>query len=162
MSGFFSLLKNSVALNFKFKEKMKVNKMKRFKICLRSSSGRNSKGRLTAFRKGGGFKKHFTLIDFNRRLIGIPALVYNFLYDSFRSSFISLVLYKNGFLSYILSPRALKIGDVIFSSFYAFLYKVGDTLPLRFMQIGTLVHNVELIPGVGGKLLRSAGVYGKV
>lgn len=135
---------------------------KKFRVMLRSASGRNTFGHLTSFRKGGGLKKNLILVDNRRDLYNIPALVLSNSYDCIRSSFISLVLYQTGLLSYILTPRGLNINQVVFSSNFVFSYKNGDRLPLRFVNIGALVHNVEFYPKSGGKLLRAAGVYGKV
>jgi large subunit ribosomal protein L2 len=136
--------------------------MRNFKISVRSASGRNSKGRLTAHRKGGGLKKIYKIINFSCGLYNIPGIVRSIEYDSFRSSFVSLILYKNGLLTYILSVKGLNVGDIIFSSNNSFIYKNGDTLPLKFIQIGTFVHNIELYVGAGGVLIRAAGSSAKI
>lgn len=136
--------------------------MKFFSLSVRSSSGRNNLGRLVSFRKGGGLKKKLILIDFKRKILKIPALVKNVKYDSFRSGFISLLCYKNGYLSNIIAPKGLQIGDEVLSADCDYFYVVGDCLPLRFISIGTLIHNIEMYPGCGAQLVRSAGGFAKI
>lgn len=136
--------------------------MKSFFVTVRSSSGRNNLGRLVSFRKGGGLKKKLTLLDWKRKLLDIPAIVNKKFYNSSTTAFASLLCYKNGVLSNILMPKGLKIGDEVISSNCDFLYSIGDCLPLKYISIGTLVHNVELYPLRGAQFVRAAGLFAKV
>lgn len=120
------------------------------------SGGRNNVGRITMRHIGGGHKKRYRLIDFKRNQDGIPAIVERLEYDPNRSAHIALILYKNGKRSYILAPKGLKAGDKIQSGINSEI-KIGNTLPLRNIPIGSIVHNIELKSGKGGQLSRSAG-----
>ncbi len=137
-------------------------KLKFCSITLRSASGRNNLGRLVSFRKGGGFKRKLTILDWKRNILRIPALVQFIKYDSFRTAYIALLCYKTGFISHVLAPKMLKVGDEVVNTTLDFCYSLGDALPLRFISIGTLVHNVELYPGSGGQCVRAAGGFAKV
>jgi large subunit ribosomal protein L2 len=121
-----------------------------------SSGGRNSKGRVTARHRGGGAKRRYRKIDFKRTKDGIPAKVASIEYDPNRSASIALVNYADGEKRYILAPQGLRVGAEIVSGEGADIAP-GNSLPLARIPTGTVVHNVELIPGQGGKLGRSAG-----
>jgi large subunit ribosomal protein L2 len=121
-----------------------------------STGGRNHYGRITSRFRGGGHKKRFRIIDFKRNKIGVPAKVVTIEYDPNRSARIALLNYADGEKRYILCPVGLKIGDAIISSRNADI-KPGNSLPLRFIPLGTTVHNVELKIGGGAQLVRSAG-----
>jgi large subunit ribosomal protein L2 len=136
--------------------------MKVFYFPVRSSSGRNNLGRLISFRKGGGLKKKLLFLDFKRTILKVPAIIKSVTYNSFRSSFISLICYKNGYISHILSAKGLKKDDEIIAASCDFVYNIGDTLPMRFISIGTLIYNIELYPFGGAQLVRSAGLFAKV
>jgi large subunit ribosomal protein L2 len=123
---------------------------------LRKKGGRNNTGRITCRHRGGGHKRRFRVIDFKRRKIGIPAKITAIEYDPNRSSRIALINYADGEKAYILSPDQMKVGDEVISSRYADI-KPGNALPLRFIPLGTLIHNVELKRGKGGQMVRSAG-----
>jgi large subunit ribosomal protein L2 len=123
-----------------------------------SSGGRNNLGRTTSRFRGGGHKRAYRLIDFKRTKLDIPATVVRLEYDPNRSAHIALVRYEDGEQSYILAPQRLGEGDVIISSRQADV-KPGNTMPLMAMPVGTIVHNVELKPGKGGQIARSAGSY---
>lgn len=125
---------------------------------LKRTGGRNNYGRITTRHIGGGHKRNYRLIDFKRQKDGIPAVVERLEYDPNRSSNIALVLYADGERRYILAPKNLKVGDSITSGETAEI-KVGNTLPMRAIPVGTTVHNVELKPGKGGQLGRAAGSY---
>jgi large subunit ribosomal protein L2 len=129
---------------------------------VRSSSGRNNLGRLISFRKGGGLKRKMLFLDFKRKILKIPALIKHIAYNSFRSSFISLLCYKNGYISHVLAAKGLKPGDEVFTANSDFIYTIGDTLPLRFISIGTLIYNIEIYPSSGAQFVRSAGVFAKI
>ena len=127
-------------------------------IGLTKSGGRNNKGRVTARRRGGGHKRLYRMIDFKRNHFEIPAKVERIEYDPNRSAFIALLLYDDGKKSYILAPQRLAVGDTVVSSAKADI-KPGNALPLANIPVGTIIHNVELKPGKGGQIARSAGTY---
>jgi large subunit ribosomal protein L2 len=122
------------------------------------SGGRNSGGRITTRHIGGGHKQTYRLVDFRRRKFDVPAKVERLEYDPNRTAFIALVKYEDGELSYILAPQRLAPGDTVISGAKVDV-KPGNTMPLSAMPIGTIVHNVEIKPGRGGQLARSAGAY---
>jgi len=119
-------------------------------------SGRNNKGRVTIWRRGGGHKRHYRMIDFKRDKIGIPARVATVEYDPNRSAFIALVNYADGEKRYILYPLGLKVGDKIVAGPEADIV-VGNALPLKNIPTGTMIHNIELRVGKGGQMVRTAG-----
>ncbi|QDY99609.1 50S ribosomal protein L2 [Nitratireductor mangrovi] len=125
---------------------------------LTKSGGRNNAGRVTARFIGGGHKRTYRVIDFKRRKFDVAATVERIEYDPNRSAFIALIRYDDGELSYILAPQRLAVGDKVVSSASADV-KPGNTMPLSAMPVGTIVHNVELKPGKGGQVARSAGAY---
>ena len=125
---------------------------------LTGSGGRNNTGRITARRMGGGHKRTYRLIDFKRRKFGVTATVERLEYDPNRTGFIALLKYQDGALSYILAPQRLKAGDVVVSGEKVDI-KPGNAMSLRSIPVGTIVHNVELKPGAGGQMARSAGTY---
>ncbi|QTM69029.1 50S ribosomal protein L2, partial [Buchnera aphidicola (Hormaphis cornu)] len=124
----------------------------------RRTGGRNNHGHITTRHIGGRHKQAYRLIDFKRRRDGIFASVKTIEYDPNRSSNIALILYKDGLRSYILAPKNLKIGDLVISGINLEI-KLGNAMPLENIPIGTIVHNVEIRPGKGGQLARSAGSY---
>ncbi|KAA1447314.1 50S ribosomal protein L2, partial [Escherichia coli] len=125
------------------------------------TGGRNNNGRITTRHIGGGHKQHYRLIDFKRNKDGIPAVVERLEYDPNRSANIALVLYKDGERRYILAPKGLKAGDQIQSGADSAI-KTGNTLPMRNIPVGSTVHNIEMKPGKGGQLARSAGAYAQI
>ena len=120
------------------------------------SAGRNSNGRITVRHRGGGHKQHYRVIDFRRNKDDIPARIERLEYDPNRSANIALVLYKDGERRYIIAPKGLKAGDEIVSGMAAPI-KTGNTLPIRNIPVGTIVHCIELKPGKGAQIARSAG-----
>lgn len=124
---------------------------------LKSRGGRNNHGRLTVRHQGGGVKRMYRLIDFKRIKDDIPAKVVSIEYDPNRTAYIALVNYADGAKSYILAPVGLKVGDTVVSGETADI-KPGNCLPLRRIPVGTMIHNIELKPGKGAQLVRSAGV----
>ncbi|ACA31749.1 50S ribosomal protein L2 [Histophilus somni] len=122
------------------------------------TGGRNNLGRITTRHIGGGHKQHYRVIDFKRNKLDIPAVVERLEYDPNRSANIALVLYKDGERRYILAPKGLSAGDQIQSGINAPI-KIGNSLPMRNIPVGSTVHNVELKPGKGGQIARSAGAY---
>jgi len=125
------------------------------------SGGRNNGGRITVRHIGGGHKQHYRLVDFKRTKDGIPAKVERLEYDPNRSANIALVLYADGERRYILAPKGLTAGDVIQSGEDSPI-KVGNTLPLRNIPVGTTVHAVEMKPAKGAQIARSAGAYSQI
>jgi large subunit ribosomal protein L2 len=122
----------------------------------KSSGGRNSRGRVTARHRGGGAKRRYRDIDFKRVKDGIPAKVATIEYDPNRTTYIALLHYADGHKSYILAPQGLRVGATVESGERADI-QPGNALPLRAIPTGTVVHNVELVPGQGGRLGRAAG-----
>lgn len=122
------------------------------------TGGRNSNGRITTRHIGGGHKQAYRLIDFRRKKHDMPATVERLEYDPNRTAFIALIKYKDGHLSYILAPQRLQVGDSVVSGTKVDV-KPGNAMPLASMPIGTIVHNVELKPGAGGQIARSAGAF---
>ena len=128
---------------------------------LSGSGGRNNQGRITVWHRGGGHKRRYRLIDFRRRRDDQPATVERLEYDPNRSAFIALIRYPDGALAYILAPQRLAPGDTVVSGDRTDI-KPGNCMPLRNMPVGTIVHNIELKPGAGGQLARSAGSYAQL
>ena len=124
--------------------------------CLKKNAGRNSYGHITVRHRGGGNKRKYRVIDFKRQTLDMPATVQRIEYDPNRSAFIALNKYEDETLSYILAPYGLKAGDKVVSSAAADI-KPGNCLPIANIPVGTVIHNVELQPGHGAQLVRSAG-----
>ncbi len=122
------------------------------------TGGRNNTGRVTSWHRGGGHKRKYRIIDFKRTNFDKEAKVERIEYDPNRSSFIALITYEDGSKSYIIAPQKIKVGDKVISGQKVDI-KPGNAMPLSSMPLGTLIHNVELKPGKGGQLARSAGTY---
>jgi large subunit ribosomal protein L2 len=142
--------------NYTFEEITKSSPEKSLTVALRKSGGRNNLGRITARHIGGGHKRRYRIIDFKRNKHGVPAKVFSIEYDPNRSARIALLHYADGEKRYIIAPNGLKVGDKI-SSGTGSEISVGNALPLKEMPLGSFVHNVEIKPGKGGQLGRSAG-----
>jgi len=141
---------------YSFEEITKTKPEKSLTVPLKKSGGRNNLGRVTARHRGGGHKRLYRLIDFKRDKDGVPAKVAAIEYDPNRSARIALLHYADGEKRYILAPVGLSVGDQVMSGEDADI-RPGNALPLKNIPVGTLVHNVELRPGKGGQLVRSAG-----
>ena len=128
---------------------------------LNKHSGRNSYGRITVRHRGGGNRRKYRVIDFKRQKFDIPATVMTLEYDPNRTAFIALIEYEDGVKSYILAPDGLKVGDKVVAGPTADI-KPGNALPLVNIPTGTFIHNVELYPGKGGQLARSAGIMAQL
>jgi len=128
---------------------------------LKSSGGRNNTGRITSRFQGGGHKRTYRMVDFKRRKFDVQGTVERIEYDPNRTAFIALIKYDDGELSYILAPQRLAVGDKIIASAQADV-KPGNAMPLQAMPVGTIIHNVELKPGKGGQMARSAGTYAQL
>ena len=126
-----------------------------------SSGGRNNHGRITSRFRGGGHKQSYRIVDFKRRKRDMPAVVQRLEYDPNRTAFIALVKYQDGELAYILAPQRLKAGDQVVASARADI-KPGNAMPLSAIPVGTIVHNIEMKTGAGGKIARAAGQYAQL
>jgi len=144
-----------------FDEITKKEPEKSLVVTLKKSGGRNAQGRITVRFRGGGVKRKYRIIDFKRDKDGIPGKVAAIEYDPNRTANIALIHYVDGEKRYILAPNGLKVGDVIESGENVDI-KVGNALPLRNIPVGTTVHNIELVPGKGGQLARSAGAVAQL
>lgn len=144
-----------------FEEITKTTPEKSLLQPLHKTGGRNVYGRVTAWQRGGGHKRHYRVIDFKRDKIGIPARVASIEYDPNRSARIALLHYVDGEKRYILAPQDLKVNDRVEAGPAADI-KPGNSLPLRNMPLGTQVHNIELRAGRGGQIVRSAGGYAQL
>lgn len=129
-------------------------------LSLKKVDGRNNKGRISSYHRGGGCKRKYRLIDFKRGLFNILGLVLNLERDPYRSANIALILYKNGVFSYIVAPSGLQRGDLILSSSNKYIsYGIGNSMPLRLLSTGLSLYNLEFKLGMGGQLSRSAGSF---
>lgn len=144
------------------------NKVKQLLKGLIKTGGRNNNGRITSFHKGGGHKQLYRLLDIKKEMQGVPAKIKKIEYDPKRSGKIALIVYSNGYMSYILAANNLKEGEIIITSDNKLnwgdikynIKKEGSTYKLKECNVGDLVSNIEIREGSGGKLIRSAGVYG--
>ena len=139
-----------------FSEITKTTPEKSLLVSLQKNAGRNNQGKITVRHQGGGSRKKYRIIDFKRRKDGIPATVVGIEYDPNRTANIALICYADGEKAYILAPEGLKVGMKVMNGPEAEV-RVGNCLPLSEIAVGTMVHNVELYPGKGGQLVRSAG-----
>jgi len=128
---------------------------------LSQTGGRNNHGRITSRFRGGGHKQTYRIVDFKRRKRDMPAFVQRLEYDPNRTAFIALVKYQDGELAYILAPQRLKVGDQVVAAARADI-KPGNAMPLSAIPVGTIVHNIEMKPGAGGKIARAAGQYAQL
>lgn len=139
-----------------FAEITKFKPEKSLIVIKKKHAGRNSYGRITVRHKGGGNKVKYRIIDFKRNTLDVPAKVLGIEYDPNRSAYIALVQYEDGTKKYVIAPVGLTDGDVIYSGANADI-KPGNTLPIANIPVGTMIYNIELYPGKGGQLVRSAG-----
>src|SRR5690554_2418217 len=141
---------------YTFEEITKKEPEKSLTVSLTSTGGRNAEGRITARHRGGGHKRKYRIIDFKRNKDGVPAKVASIEYDPNRNARIALLHYLDGEKRYILAPEGLQLGDMLQSGRGSEI-RPGNALPLRYIPVGTFLHNVELKPGAGGKLGGGAG-----
>ena len=141
---------------FTFDEITKTKPEKSLLATRKKTAGRNASGRITVRHRGGGSKRRIRIVDFRRDKTGVPARVAAIEYDPGRTSRLALLFYRDGEKRYILAPNGLKVGDMIQSGPEAEV-KLGNALPLQNMPNGTVIHNIELTPGRGGQIVRSAG-----
>ena len=144
-----------------FEEITKKTPEKSLTTDLRHRAGRNNQGKITVRHHGGGARRKYRIIDFKRQKDGIPATVKAIEYDPNRTCFIALLFYADGEKRYILAPLGLKVGDTVMSGPTADI-QPGNCLPIANIPLGTLIHNVEIKPGKGGQMVRSAGVAAQV
>lgn len=144
-----------------YSELSKVAPEKSLLTSLKKNAGRNSYGRITVRHRGGGNRRKYRIIDFKRQKFDIPGTVLTLEYDPNRSAFIALVQYEDGEKAYIIAPQGLKVGDTVISGVNADI-KVGNALPLSAIPTGTFIHNIELYPGRGAQLARSAGIMAQL
>ncbi len=130
-------------------------------VRIQKKSGRNNQGKITVRHQGGGVKRRYRLIDFKRNKFDVPGVVASIEYDPNRTANIALINYKDGEKRYILAPKGLEVGTEIVAGEKADI-KVGNALPLISIPVGTMVHNIELRPGKGGELARSAGASAQI
>ena len=128
---------------------------------LKHNAGRNNTGRITVRHHGGGNRTKYRVIDFKRNKTDVTAVVKSIEYDPNRSAFIALIEYEDGVKSYILAPDGLKVGHIIMNGEGADI-KIGNAMPISAIPVGTIIHNIELYPGKGGQLVRSAGNYAQL
>ena len=126
-----------------------------------SSGGRNNHGHITSRFRGGGHKQAYRTVDFKRRKFDVPAQVERLEYDPNRTAFIALIKYQDGELAYVLAPQRLRVGDTVVSGQRVDI-KPGNAMPMAAIPVGTIVHNVEMKVGAGGKIARAAGTYAQL
>ncbi|MDE6357541.1 MAG: 50S ribosomal protein L2 [Eubacteriales bacterium] len=139
-----------------FSEITKKTPEKSLVVHMKKTAGRNNQGKITVRHHGGGYKKKYRIIDFKRNKDGINAKVIGIEYDPNRTANIALICYADGVKSYILAPYGLKVGDILSNGPDAEI-RIGNTLPMRNIPIGSEIHNIEMKPGAGGQLVRAAG-----
>ncbi len=144
-----------------FEEITKEKAERSLVVPLKKSGGRNNQGRITCRHRGGGHKRAYRIIDFKRKKVDIPAKVSSIEYDPNRSARIALLTYADGEKRYILAPVGLNVNDTVISSENAEI-RVGNTLPLRNIPLGSTIHNIEMKIGKGGQIARCAGSYGQL
>jgi len=128
---------------------------------LRKKGGRNNHGRITVRHRGGGHKRRYRLVDFKRGKRDVPGVIERLEYDPNRSAFIALVKYQDGDLAYILAPQRVGVGDMVVAGERADI-KPGNAMPMENIPVGTIIHNIEMKPGGGGKIARAAGTYAQL
>lgn len=139
----------------------KTTPHKSLTVTKKKTNGRNNQGKITVRHRGGGVKRKYRLIDFKRRKDGIVAVVKSIEYDPNRSANIALISYKDGVKSYIIAPKELKVGDKVESGSKVDV-KVGNTMEIANIPVGTVIHNIELKPGKGGQIAKSAGASAQI
>ena len=142
-------------------ELYKGKPVKGLTVGMHSTGGRNNHGRITSRFRGGGHKQSYRIVDFKRRKFDVVGTVERLEYDPNRTAFIALVKYADNELAYILAPQRLRVGDAVVASARADI-KPGNAMPLAAIPVGTIVHNLEMKPGAGGKIARAAGQYAQL
>ncbi|MEK7643860.1 MAG: 50S ribosomal protein L2 [Patescibacteria group bacterium] len=140
-----------------FSDVTTMNPTKSLLRSFKENAGRNNSGKITVRHRGGGVKRLYRMVDFRQEILDVPATVRQIEYDPNRGPRVALIEYENGVKSYILAPAGLKVGDKILSSMKAIEPITGSRMPIKHIPVGMFIHNVELLPGTGGKLVRGAG-----
>jgi large subunit ribosomal protein L2 len=146
---------------FDFSEITETKPYKPLLLPIKKTGGRNNKGRITVWQRGGGHKRAYRIIDFKRNKINIPCMVETIEYDPNRTSRIALLKYSDGERRYMIAPVGVKVGDNLMAGPDAEI-REGNAMPVINMPLGTIIHNIELRPGQGGKLARSAGTFAQL
>ncbi len=144
-----------------FEEITKKTPEKSLVTVLKKHSGRNNTGKITVRHQGGGNRIKYRIIDFKKKIVGVPATVLAIEYDPNRTAYIALMQYETGEKTYSIAPVGLKVGDVVMNGAGADI-KPGNVLQISDIPVGTLIHNIEIYPGKGGQLVRSAGTYAQL
>ena len=144
-----------------FEEITKRNPERSLITVLKKNAGRNNTGKITVRHQGGGNRKKYRIIDFKKNILDVPATVLAIEYDPNRTAYIALMQYETGEKTYSIAPAGLKVGDVVLNGSKADI-KPGNVLPINDIPVGTLIHNIELHPGKGGQLVRSAGAVAQL
>ena len=144
-----------------FEEITKRNPERSLITVLKKNAGRNNTGKITVRHQGGGNRKKYRIIDFKKNILDVPATVLAIEYDPNRTAYIALMQYETGEKTYSIAPAGLKVGDVVLNGSTADI-KPGNVLPINDIPVGTLIHNIELHPGKGGQLVRSAGAVAQL
>jgi len=146
-----------------FEEITKKKPERKLTTALRKTGGRNNKGRITSRHRGGGHRRRYRILDFKRNKYDMTAVIESIEYDPNRSSHIALLKYEDGEKRYIIAPDGLKVGDKVLSTKHNQIpFKAGNAMPLGFIPEGLLIHNIELKPGKGAQMVRSAGTYARI
>nr|YP_009667773.1 ribosomal protein L2 [Schistochila macrodonta]QCW58548.1 ribosomal protein L2 [Schistochila macrodonta] len=145
----------------KFEDITNTKSEKKLKYGKYTKQGRNNRGIITSRYRGGGHKRLYRIIDFQRNKKNIPGRIKTIEYDPNRNAYICMINYEDGEKKYILCPRGIKVGDIVISGAKSPI-SIGNTLPLTNMPLGTAIHNIELTPGKGGQLVRAAGTVAKI
>lgn len=145
-----------------FSDITKTEPEKSLIVPLKKKGGRNNKGELTVRHRGGGNKRFYRIIDFKRDKFDVVGKVVAIEYDPNRSARIALIEYSDGEKRYIIQPSGLKVGDTVLSSKNAIDFATGNAMPIEFIPVGSMIHNIEILPGQGGKICRSAGTYAQI
>lgn len=144
-----------------FDDLTKNKSQKKLTFGIKRCSGRNNRGIITLAGRGGGHKRNYRMVDFRRKKTNEPARVVSIEYDPNRNARIALLFYSDGIKKYILAPRSLKIGTTLYSGEKSPI-EIGNSMPLEFIPLGSIVHNIELTLGKGGQLARAAGTYAQL
>ena len=151
------VLPSNAQVTLKNAKGKKVSPCKALLLPKKRTSGRNHQGKITCRHRGGGHKRHYRIIDFKRDKDNIEGKVASIEYDPNRSAHIALLNYVDGEKRYIIAPEGIKVGDALLSGVDV-KFNIGNAMPLKFMPLGSSIHNIEMYPGKGGQLVRSAGL----
>jgi large subunit ribosomal protein L2 len=158
-----STRRHTIKINYTKDNIWRGSPFKTLSVGLNKNGGRNNSGSISTFHRGGGHKKSYRKIDFSREILDIPGIIYRIEYDPNRSSYIALIVFRNGQIKYILSIDGIKIGDILtFTRESNIDIKIGNAMPLNKIPLGSKIHNIESSPFAGGSLVRAAGTSCKL